>query len=232
MRLKIKYFVIFFFSLNILHSQIVKLKPNNDYQEVWHKKIPISGGLKVGAMYSVSETNKVQKTFFIKLPDGIYNHKLCVQVNSIDGRFYASMSYNIIIEKGGLIELEWPTKYWNELQSYSTDKIAILGTLSKGCNTEKEIIVPSSWNQSDMIQVITIFVNSDKFPKVEVFNKKTKKTKEYVCTVLKGNEKVAYKCLCEIPISEIPENYEMNILHRVRSGASTNYKSFPVVLKL
>ena len=219
---------ILFFSNIVLYSQA--LKPS-DFKEVWLKKIPISGGLKVGTMYSVSSISKVHKSFYVKLPAGNYK-LLCVKVNSRDGRFYASMNYNLKNISGGLIELQLPTEYWNELQNYTTDKLVILGTLGSSCNAEEEIIVPASWDKDDMKGYITIAVNSDKFPKVEIFDIKAKKSKDYPCKVLDGNDKIAYKCLCEIPIDELPKQYEVNIYHKVRNGPTMSFKSFPVKLKI
>ncbi len=219
-------------SLYTVSAQSIKLKPNNDYKEVWHKNIPISGGLKVGMMYSVSAISKVQKSFFVRLPEGKYNNKLCVKVNSRDGRLFASMSYDLKLKQGGLIELEWPTKYWEDLKNYTTDKVVILALLNKECNEEEEIIVPASWNKNDISDKITFVVNSDKSPKVEVFNKKSKKAKQYQCSLIAENDKVAFKCLCEVPLSEITKDCEINIFHKVRSGPTYSFKSFPVVLKL
>jgi hypothetical protein len=219
---------ILIFSNIILYSQGLKAF---DYQEVWLKKIPISGGLKVGTMYSVSSISKVQKSFFVKLPTGNYK-LLCVKVTSRDGRFYASMNYDINNTSGGLLELQLPTKYWNELQNYTTDKLVILGTLGSNCNTEEEIIVPASWDKNDMKGILTIAVNSDKFPKVEIYDVKAKKSKDYPCKVLEGTDKIAYKCLCEIPLVELPKLYEVNIYHKVRSGPTMSFKSFPIKLKI
>jgi hypothetical protein len=225
------YALILLFQAIQLKSQSTTLKPS-DYQEVWHKDIPISGGLKVGTMYKVSPSTKVQKSFFINLPSGKYSQKLCVKINSRDGRFYASMFYDLKGSAGGIVELQWQSKHWDALQLYTTDKLAILATIGNSCNSAEEVIVPASWNKNDIGDTITIAINSDKFPKIEIFDKKTKKSKEYPCEIISSNDKVAYKCLCEIPINEIPKLYEMNVFHKVRSGASTSYKSFPILLKL
>ncbi|MBK9736885.1 MAG: hypothetical protein IPO92_18780 [Saprospiraceae bacterium] len=170
--------IFLFFSIKP-YAQIVKLSALH-YKEVWQNKIPISGGLKVGVLYGVSENMKVQKSFFVKLPKGTYN-QLCVKFNSRDGKFFADMQYDISKVKEGLIELEYPTKYWQSIQAYTTDKIAILANISKLCNEGDQILVPASWNKAEIQKGINIILNSDKNPKIEIFDLDSKTASEITC---------------------------------------------------
>jgi hypothetical protein len=107
-RLHIIKFSILLFFLNCfsLTAQNDPIEPRNPIDEVWRKdmNIPVSGEIRTGLVFDIASENPVKDYFYVNLPEEKFN-LLFVEITSHDGRYNASLSFDIEDKEAGLINL-------------------------------------------------------------------------------------------------------------------------------
>src|SRR5438876_548308 len=106
-----------------LAQQVKPLAPRPDWEarERWAAKSPVSGKVRVGVM-NITDTRETKvdpERLFVNLPARA-SPILCVSVNSEDGRYLATLEYEVASLPAGPTELLRPTRYKEVLANYSS----------------------------------------------------------------------------------------------------------------
>ena len=189
--------------------------------EQWRDPVPVSGGLRVGVMTeATAPINPVQMTVW--LPEKNAKPALCVEVTSQDGRYIASLQYDIRGHSGPL-PLNLPvTRYGSELRNMERSQLAILARLAESCGkvpVNPGAFVVASWNRPPQLSDTVIVLLNSRLPTSIAAGEGSKSDKEHPCHSLSGTT-TAFNLRCEIPASEIREGRKFVIL--MRRGSSTN----------
>lgn len=228
-------FIILFLSLiNCLYAQTysplnpIKPKPN---WEVWYDKVPVSGDIRVGLMNEFSNSKINPSSFQVEIPTQKAT-KLCVEISSKDGRYEATLEYDISNVSSGTQVFNLPTSYQEKLSKFEKKDIAILSKGAQSCTSEDYHIYVSSWSKTKVQQdSIYLMVNSESITKFSITNANGI-TEELNCKKLKTNAHIAFNCLCSIPKKSITKSSTYALVQRVKVGSTRKVNSYPVPIKI
>jgi hypothetical protein len=195
--------------------------------EHWRDPVPVSGGLRVGVMAEqTGRINPVQ--FTVWLPEQSEKPALCVELSSQDGRYIASLEYDIRGASGPL-PLNLPvSRYGAQLRGLDASQLAILARLAKACGkvpVEPGAFVVAGWNRPAGIGDTIIVLLNSRLPTSIAVGDGKRADGEHVCTSLSGTT-TAFNLRCAIPSSELREGRKFFI--QMRRGGSEN--SMPLLL--
>ncbi|MBK7806936.1 MAG: hypothetical protein IPJ51_11605 [Saprospiraceae bacterium] len=217
-----------------LYAQIKEplnpLKPKPNW-EVWYDKVPVSGDIRVGLMNEFSNSKINPSNFHVEIPTQKAS-KLCVEISSKDGRYEASLEYDISNMSPGNQVFNLPSSYQEKLSKFEKKDIAILSKAAQSCSSEDYNIYVSSWSNTNAQQdSIYLLVNSENITKFSITNLNGS-TEELDCKKLKTNSHIAFNCLCSIPKKYISKSSTFALVQRVKVGSTRKVNSYPVPIKL
>lgn len=200
--------------------------------EVWYDKVPVSGEIRVGIMTSNEESKINPSTFYVMIPKHTEKFLFC-EISSRDGRYEASVSYNIAGLKPGSHRFSLPSQHINELKNYSSKDITILTSIGNTLSSDPTFFTSASWEPVNSYPTyIYILLNSERNTSIVVENKKSDNRNEYPCDKIITDSSIAYNCLCKIPTNILDVNSELFIKQRVRKMRKITYNSYPITFKL
>lgn len=167
------------------------------FRESFLQKVTVSGGIRAGFMFK-SASNRVDvHDLFIHLPHDVNEPEamLCVAMVSRDGRYAASWEYALGSQPSGAIAVTLPSKYQEQIASYSTDELVVLAAIAnKDCLSGEMRYVPSSWGGTDKSEYI-LYVNSGSEDTVVGIPGRTERVQ---CEKIKSDGTVAFDTKCTI----------------------------------
>ena len=194
---------------------IQPIDPQKPFVEVWTKEIPHSGGIRIGLMSHFDDNVINPSKFMLRIPEGNFT-SLCCDIKSRDGRYNASLIYDISNLQPGLYSFKLPTKYHSQLESYKSKDIVILAALGNNCNNNPKYYVPASWDStkvsSDTVYVVLLSEADITF--IEVYNTKTRSSKHCDCSKINAYISREYNRLCKIPIAIIDRFSKMEVVQK------------------
>ncbi len=188
--------------------------------EQWRDPVPVSGGLRVGVMSAGdSRFNPAQLTVWLPRTDAPF---LCVEVTSQDGRYVASVPYDIRGDPPGPRQMKFPpSKHTSKLREFDSGQLAILARLAKSCGTapvEAGDFVIAGWDQPRLGETVVVLLNS-RLPTSIVAGKGNTVESNYPCQSLTGTT-TAFNLRCEIPVNDVTGDRDYFIQMRRGSGFS------------
>lgn len=204
----------------------------SDNWEVWFDKVPVSGEIRVGIMTSNEEVKINPTYFYVMIPKHAEKFLFC-EISSRDGRYEASVSYDISNLKPGSHKFILPTQHINELKNYHSKDITILTSIGDKLSGDPTYFTSASWEPINSYPAnIYILLNSEKKTSIVVENKKLNTQNEYPCEKIVTDSSIAYNCLCKIPTNVLDASSELFIKQRVRRMRKISYNSYPITFKL
>jgi len=204
----------------------------NSNWEVWYDKVPVSGEIRVGIMADQNDEAINPTTFYIMIPE----HKekfLSCEISSIDGRYEASVNYNISKLKAGIHQFNLPTKHVSDLKSYSYSDITILTSIIDNLEDKAKYYTSASWKPiTSYPENIYVYLNSERTTTLAVEDKTKNVKSEFKCIKIENSSSIAYNKVCKIPSKSISPNTEIFVKQRVRRMKKISYNSYPISLKL
>jgi hypothetical protein len=199
--------------------------------EQWRDPVPVSGGLRVGITAEPGTTvNPSQLTVWLpKAEKATPSRMLCVDVSSQDGRYIASLEYDIRGEPDGPVALKiHPSRWSAELRRFSPSQLAILARIAEACGRIPKGPGPfllASWDAQAARQTVSVLLNS-RLPTSIVAEVAKRPQGRYPCERLTGTT-TAFNLRCNIPVAAITPERTFKI--EIRDGDSI---SPPVELPL
>lgn len=204
-----------------------QIKPNaatlqsNDW-EVWQRKIPVSGGVRVGLM-SLEKDKAINPTsFYVRIPKTNVT-TLHVELSSKDGRYSAELDYSIDNIKVGTHQFVVPTKFKNELSNYKTEELVILATIKEDRDSSQKAYLLSSWHNLENTKGV-IYINAN-VPSKLIVNNKTFDCSDVSIPTISFNKK------CEFPIKELEGAKTIFIKQRYRIMGRIKFNSYELPIK-
>lgn len=202
----------------------------NSNWEVWETSIPVSADINVGIVES-SVLDKIDPFhLYVYLPT-IPEMDVCIEVRSKDGRYRAERVIKKESLKKGTNKINWPTKYGDNLDKFSSSDITILSRVTDSCDEDPEYLVASSWSDSFSSDKITLYLRTKLKSFVEVYDKNGDFIKEVLCQNLVDEPLIAYDCKCDIPKELVSDGQELTIVKRVRKNSRIKFKRYDLPLR-
>lgn len=199
--------------------------------EVWYDKVPVSGDIRVGLMNEYTNGPVSPGSFYVVLPTK-KETKLCVEISSWDGRYEASLEYDISGVPPGVQMFELPTAYKDKLNKFQKKNLAVLARGATTCTSEKYNIYPASWSEnSQKSDTLYLLVNSENPTKIG-FTDKQGVNQEIECKKISNPSAIAFNCICALPKKNILNAETCAIVQRVKKGSIRKVNTYPVPIKI
>lgn len=221
--------IIFLFNCGFLTAQTIPVEPRNPIDEVWRKdmNIPVSGEIRTGLVFDIEEDAIIKDFFYVNLPEEKFN-LLFVEITSNDGRYNASLSFDIKNKPSGQLKLKWSTEFYNDLKAFNSKELTILSWLGNSDDEEREHFVISNWTSFNSEEFVYIILNSEQQATINVYNPITNNSLDYTCELFVNQPHVSFCAYCKIPIKAITANSEVSVIQRARKS----FNRYPMNLKL
>jgi hypothetical protein len=218
-----------FFNGFFLMAQNLPIEPRNPIDEVWRKdmNIPVSGEIRTGLVFDISPENYVKDYFYVNLPKEKFN-LLFVEITSNDGRYNASLSFDIKNKPSGPLKLKWSTDFYNELKAFNSKELTILSWVDNIENAERKNFIVSSWTTFKSKEYVYIVLNSEQQASINVYDTVTNTSSDYKCEQFTDQPKVSFCSYCKIPLKAITKSSEISVIQRARRS----FNRYPMNLKL
>lgn len=203
------------------------LSPEAGWTETWVSRFPVAGELRMGVM-TLSDNPSIDPRLMHVLLPATALARLCVQVNSSDGRYHAELRYDVRRVAAGPVGLRMPTRHRRHLSRYQPDQLVILAHLGNYCDGDAESFVVAGWHEVVPGDIL-IFLNS--------------RVPAYVLAVERGEAKHGTLCL-DLPGSSITFNLRCRVRHewlnpatrlfvrqRERQGARSFFVDVPLAIE-
>jgi hypothetical protein len=195
--------------------------PATSQWEQWRDPVPVSGGLRVGITAEPGTTiNPSELTVWLPSPPKPLppSRVLCVDVSSQDGRYIASLEYDVRGEPAGPVALKIHRSRWaSELQRLSPSQLAILARIAEACGRVPKGPGPfllASWDAQAARQTVSVLLNS-RLPTSIVAEVGKRPQGRYACERLTGIT-TAFNLRCNIPVAAITPDRTFKI--EIRDG--------------
>ncbi|WP_028317128.1 hypothetical protein [Desulfobulbus elongatus] len=198
----------------------------NQFRESFLEKVTVSGGIRAGFMYgSPLERVDVHQLY-------IYLHRdlddpqamLCVNMVSRDGRYTASWQYALGSQPAGIINVDLPSKYREQVSSYTPDALAVLAAIAtQDCTAPDLKYIPASWGEAHQADSI-LYVNSGNTDTVIGIPGHTGRIP---CAKITADSTIAYDTQCVIG-KEVLDEPKSIFLVRTSFGNKLPNVEFPV----
>jgi len=229
-RLHIIKFSVLLFFLNCfsLTAQNDPIEPRNPIDEVWRKdmNIPVSGEIRTGLVFDIASETSVKDYFYVNLPEEKFN-LLFVEITSHDGRYNASLSFDIEDKEAGPNKFKWSTEFYSELKAFNSKEITILAWLGDDNNAERQNFVVSSWSSLENEEYVYIVLNSEHQALINIYDPNTNSSIDIECEQFQDQAKVSFCAYCKIPLKVITKESEITVIQRARRS----YNRYPMNLK-
>jgi len=170
---------------------------DNQFKESFLEKVTVSGGIRAGFMYQSSLDHVDVHQLYIYLHRGLEDQEaiLCVNMASRDGRYAASWQYELGKQPAGTINVELPSKYQEQISSYSPDALVVLAAITKQtCSSQDLKYIPVSWGEVHDADFI-LYVNSSNTDTVIGIPGQTERIP---CTKITAESTIAYDTRCVV----------------------------------
>jgi len=198
-------------------GQGAPLAPRPDWRERWVPTVPVSGGVRVGLMESLPAASAAGASFSVLLPQSV-PPALCVQITAQDGRYTATLEYDLASAAPGTVHLQFPTRYRAELAGhYRSGQLAVLARGTTSCVVPGGPFLVASWRERPVFDSLFVLVNSHWLTDLQIPD--TSRAVSVVgCPEIEGTPAVAFNRACAVPMARVRHNPTVNIRRR-RVGA-------------
>lgn len=217
------------FNCFFITAQNTPIEPRNPIDEVWRKdmNIPVSGEIRTGLVFDIESNNTIKDYFYVNLPKEKFD-LLFVEITSNDGRYNASLSFDIRNKPPGQLKLKWSTEFYNDLKAFNSKELTILSWLGNDDNAERNHFVISNWDAINAEEFIYIILNSEQQATINVYNPNTNSSLDFKCEEFVNQPKVSFCTYCKIPLKAITKDSEVSVIQRARKS----FNRYPMNLKL
>lgn len=204
----------------------------NSNWEVWYDNVPVSGEIRVGIMTKSNDKSINPTSFYVLIPEHSEKFLSC-EISSRDGRYEASLVYDISKLAAGSHRFTLPTKHVSELKAYNFSDITILTSISDNLENKTKIYSSASWEPiSNYPENIYVYLNSERTTTLLAVNKVKNTREEFKCVKIENPSSIAFNKICKFPSNIVHPKTELFIKQRVRRMNKITYNSYPISIKL
>jgi hypothetical protein len=183
------------------------------WKELLQEKTPISGFVVKGVVDSMD--SPFTGELFALLPNQDEFGRLCLEVTSIDGKYFASAEYQISGIEPGLYQLTYPigAKAADFLSELSVAELALLGTLGRDCTSidRNNPIIQLRFHIVASEDTM-LFVNRGSATAMEVKVQNSQNSSVISCDPVETDKKVLeYDYVCPVNLSDSDCKVEIRI---------------------
>lgn len=213
----------------MMNAQNTPIEPRNPIDEVWRKdmNIPVSGEIRTGLVFDIESNTAINDYFYVNLPEEKFD-LLFVEITSNDGRYNASLSFDIKNKPPGELKVKWSTAFYNDLKTFNSKELTILSWLGNNDNAERNHFVISSWDSINAEEFVYIILNSEQQATINIYNPITNTSQDFKCEDFVNQPKVSFCTYCKIPLKAITKDSEVSVIQRARKS----FNRYPMNLKL
>ena len=168
----------------------------DSFSESLLEVVKVSGAIKVGVMLDTETKKPTLNEFYLHVPGDVNSEKACVEIRSIDGKYFAGGTVESLQPKTRY-KVNFKSKYKNQLLKYNSDELVILTSIENDClkPSKKAKYIPSSWSL-DTTNKLAVYLNSG----TQVTSYSSDETNEPLpCqSVSKERRPVSYDTVCLI----------------------------------
>jgi hypothetical protein len=125
--------------------------------------VQVSGGVRVGVQSGAPADPVRAGRLSVRLPEATQG-LLCVEVNSVDGRYHAELALRLDGPRTGAHEVVFPTRYAAEIEERASGELAVLAWLGgEECGRPGDEVLLTSWTRPDDSAGYWILVNSGRY---------------------------------------------------------------------
>ena len=215
------------FSCLILNAQTYPIEPRSPIDEVWRKDmdIPVSGEIRTGLVYDIE--SKIRDFFYVNLPMEKYK-LLFVEITSNDGRYNATLSFDIKNKPAGPLMLKWGTEFFKDLKEFNSKELTILSWLGNEENEQRKDFIISNWSSISSKKYAYIILNSEQKATINIYDPINNISKDCDCELFLNQPHVSFNSYCKIPLEIITNDSEISVVQRGRKS----FIRYPMNLKL
>lgn len=183
-------FVFFLFFIDYSYSAPLK---SERFIEYVNKKVKVSGSFHAGLqLNATTHENKL----FVLIPKHELN-MLCIEITSIDGIYKAFINYNLLPNSKPIFsEVEFNSKYKDELINYKPIELAINAKIGNECDSISNKLIISSWGNPQIKSDLALLIRSDARRDIaHIFDNKSN-SKKVKCNKIDSGYNIAYDKLC------------------------------------
>lgn len=198
----------------------------NQLKESFLEKVTVSGGIRAGFMYrSPLQHVDVHQLFFylhrdLHDPDAM----LCVSMVSRDGRYTATWQHLIGAQPAGVINIDLPSKFQEQISKYAPDELVVLAGLTRENCSGKDIkYIPASWGEGPRSEYL-LYVNSGNTDTVIGVPGQSERIP---CGKINADSTIAFDTMCVVNAAVLAEPKSIYVV-RNNFGSKLPNVEFPV----
>ena len=170
---------------------------DTQFKESFLDKVTVSGGIRAGFMYQSALDRIDMHELYVHLQHDVEEQEamLCVNMVSRDGRYSAYWEHALGKQSAGSIAINLPSKYQEQVSSYSPDALVVLAAIAKkDCTSNEAKYVPTSWGEVTNSDYI-LYVNSGNTDTIIGIPGQAERIH---CTKITAESPIAYDTRCVI----------------------------------
>lgn len=164
------------------------------FTESYSETVKVSGQFLKGLQFTDVD---YQVAPHIYLPSP-YRGAVCVFVSSADGRYKSHYQYRFTESVEGLVKLEFPTQYIDELEEFAPGELGLLVAAQADCTATNGHYLVGAWGVPKSMNNIAVFLRSNARRDVATLIHTNTETPEVAvkCQDLRSNYRVSYDKEC------------------------------------
>lgn len=169
----------------------------SEFTESYSETVKVSGQFLKGLQFTDVDYAVAPHLY---LPSA-YQGPVCIYVSSADGRYKSQYQYTFTEPTEGLVSIEFPTQYIDELEEFSPGELGLLATAQQDCSSLNGNYLVGSWGVPKSMTSIAVFLRSNARRDVATIlgnNDSENKTAPITvkCQDLRSNYRVSYDKEC------------------------------------
>jgi hypothetical protein len=222
-------------SLHAEETPVLRLAVDPDngaaFVEAYNNKRSVSGqrlaGVRLGPATPVVDVSRL----FLAAGGVPAGSRICVRSTTSDAAYWALNPYATSSTQGRIAQLDYPTRFKEELGSYGGDALALRATLSRDCTEDGSgDVIPFVLDPEAPADTLTAFVNA-----AEPFARATLRGSDGTVLVTSKCQKVdgprqAFGWVCRLPLSGLANLVQVTLA--VDVVAATGRKGKPIVARI
>lgn len=129
----------------------------SEFTESYSETVKVSGQFLKGLQFTDVDYAVAPHLYF----PSAYQGRVCIFVSSADGRYKSQYQYTFTEPAEGLVSIEFPTKYIDELEEFAPGELGLLATAQPDCSSLNGNYLVGSWGTPKSMTNIAVFLRSN-----------------------------------------------------------------------
>ena len=129
----------------------------SEFTESYSETVKVSGQFLKGLQFTDVDYAVAPHLYF----PSAYQGPVCIYVSSADGRYKSQYQYTFTELTEGLVSIEFPTQYIDELEEFSPGELGLLATAQQDCSSLNGNYLVGSWGVPKSMTNIAVFLRSN-----------------------------------------------------------------------